>query len=194
MNSIYLLRHCAYSNPLNILPGRLPVELSQEGKENALYLKEYFADKNIKHIYASAVLRCKQTAEIIADHTIPLTFDQRLLETFSAYQGYWEGNTDNTWDHFFIHRNELGGESFIDIKTRMASFWDEITANLHDNIIICSHGDQLQILFSYIHGQPLVAEDESEENIPGWLDRGEFIEIIWDKNKILETKMKGKAL
>lgn len=101
MNSIYLLRHCAYSNPLNILPGRLPVELSQEGRENALRLKEYFADKNIKQIYSSAVKRCKQTAEIIADHNIPLTFDQRLLETFSAYQGYWESNANNTWDHFF---------------------------------------------------------------------------------------------
>lgn len=171
----------------------MPVELSQEGKENALRLKEYFADKNIKHIYASAVMRAKQTAEIIADNTIPLTFDQRLLETLSAYQGYWNGNTYNAWNHFFGHRDELGGENFVDIKTRVASFWDEITADFHDNIIICSHGDPLQILFSYIHGQPLVAENESEGNIPGWINKGEFIKIIWDEGKVLETK-KGKAL
>jgi broad specificity phosphatase PhoE len=188
MNSIYLLRHCDYNNPLHILPGRLPVELSPEGKANASRLKKYFAAQNIKQIYSSAVLRCKQTSEIIADHTIPVTFDQRLLETISAYQGYWEGNADNAWSHFFVHRDELGGENFADIKTRVASFWDEITVDLHDNIIICSHGDQLQILFSYINGQPLVTEDASEENIPGWLGRGEFFEIIWDNKRILKIE------
>lgn len=45
MPSIYLLRHCAYDNPLNILPGRLPVELSAAGKENAARLAKFWKPK-----------------------------------------------------------------------------------------------------------------------------------------------------
>ena len=61
---IYLLRHCEYVNPNNIMPGRLPVELSEEGLNQAKRLRKYFMDKDIGMIYSSAVRRCKQTAEI----------------------------------------------------------------------------------------------------------------------------------
>lgn len=189
MNSIYLLRHCEYNNPLNILPGRLPVELSPEGKNNAVRLAEYFADKNIGRIYSSAVERCKETSAIISDQKIPIVYDKRILETLSAYQGYWGKNMHEVGYHFFSHRDELGGENLEDIKIRMTDFWNEITAGLRENIIICSHGDPLQVLFSYINNQPIVAGNAKEENIPGWMEKGEFIEIVWD-SKLVEAKLK----
>ena len=92
--SIYLLRHCDYDNPKKILPGRLPVPLSSKGIEQANLLKEYFADKSIANIYSSAVERCKQTAQIIADNKIPIIPDKRILETLSAYRAYWGENHD----------------------------------------------------------------------------------------------------
>lgn len=122
MSSIYLLRHCDYSNPRNILPGRLPLELSEKGKEQAEKLKNHFIDKHIGKIYSSAVLRCKQTSEIIAAGSIPIIFDQRILETFSAYQGYWEENWHGTGWHLFSHKKELGGEGLVDLQKRMQIF------------------------------------------------------------------------
>jgi broad specificity phosphatase PhoE len=92
MPKMYLLRHCDYDNPRTILPGRLPVELSEQGKRRAQELQQFFADKEIAAIYSSAVLRCRQTVEIIADKKIPIFYDARLLETLSAYQGYWGEN------------------------------------------------------------------------------------------------------
>lgn len=38
--------------------------------------------------------------------------------------------------------------------------------------------------------QRSIVKNENEESIPGWLDRGEFIEIIWDEGKIAKTKRK----
>ena len=89
-STIYLVRHCEYENPRGILPGRLPLELSSTGLKQAHAMKEFFLDKQIELIYSSAVVRCKQTSQIISDNKIPINYDKRLLEIFSAYQGYWD--------------------------------------------------------------------------------------------------------
>lgn len=189
MSSIYLLRHCEYENPRNILPGRLPLDLSETGKTRAGELAQTFKDKKISRIYSSAVERCKQTAEIVSQGKIPVTFDQRILETLSAYQGYWGENKTKDGFNFFSHRSELGGEGLADIQVRMDSFWKDTTKDLQENIIICSHGDPLQVLYSTIHGMKLVDDNDIEENIPGWLEKGEFFEIDWDGSKVISTSV-----
>lgn len=189
MSSIYLLRHCDYENPRDILPGRLPLDLSETGKTRARELAQTFKDKNIARIYSSAVERCKQTAEIVSQGKTPVLFDQRILETLSAYQGYWGENKTKNGFNFFSHRKELGGEGLADIQVRMLSFWREITKDLQENIIVCSHGDPLQVLYSTIHGMKLVDDNDVEENIPGWLEKGEFFEIIWEEGKVVSTSV-----
>lgn len=190
MNTIYLVRHAEYNNPHNLLVGRLPVELSEKGIQQAQKLHDYFSNKNIARIYTSAVLRCKQTADIISNNIIPIIIDKRILETLSAYQGYWGENEHEGGYHFFSNRNELGGESLVDLQKRMADFWDDVTSNLNGNIIICSHGDPIQTLYSYIVGEPLVDENASEDSIPGWIEKGEFIEVAWSDGRVVEVKSK----
>lgn len=177
MPSIYLLRHCQYANPRNILPGRLPVELSEEGIQRAEELRTEFADKNITKIYSSAVLRCKQTAEIIADGKIPIIYDQRLLETHSAYQGFWVEDADTDWNDFFCHRDELGGENLSDICARMADFWETVIKNTAENCIICSHGDPLMTLQHYLSDKPLPSDFVQIDDLFGWLEKGEYTEV-----------------
>ena len=122
---LYLVRHCSYDKSRKILPGRLPVPLSKQGKNEAQNLRRYFSDKKIVRIYTSAVLRCQQTAKIMGGGKIPVTYDQRLLECFSAYQGYWKVE----WRHFFIHRHELGGENHQDVQNRMIDFFKKTKFN-----------------------------------------------------------------
>jgi broad specificity phosphatase PhoE len=177
MPKMYLLRHCDYDNPRTILPGRLPVELSEQGKRRAQELQQFFADKEIAAIYSSAVLRCRQTVEIIADKKIPIFYDTRLLETLSAYQGYWGENQTAAGFEFFLHQSELGGETLQDIHKRVASFWEEITKNLSQNILVCSHGDPLMVLHHHIHKIPLPDDNVTETNLAGWLEKGAFNQI-----------------
>jgi broad specificity phosphatase PhoE len=176
MSNIYLLRHCDYENPRKILPGRLPVELSESGKKRANQLKDIFKDKNISKIYSSEVLRCKQTAEIVAGGQIPVIFDKRLLETLSAYQGYWVQD----WDHFFGHEKAFGGESIIEVRDRAVDFYKTIKKTLKpdENIIICSHGDPLQTLYAYLKNIPLSNEKHLPESKKfGWFEKGEFFKL-----------------
>jgi 2,3-bisphosphoglycerate-dependent phosphoglycerate mutase len=155
MKNIYLVRHCEYSNPRNILVGRLPVELSEKGKDQAAQLAAFFQEHPVERIYSSAVRRCQQTSEIIATGNIPVTYDQRLLETLSAYSGYWfEPGQELDWTHFMSHRSELGGESYQDVQTRMVSIFKEATTASENDVILCSHGDPLHMLYLFLnHGQ-----------------------------------------
>ncbi len=187
--TIYLLRHCDYANPRNILPGRLPVPLSPKGINQAERLQTFFADKSISTIYSSAVERCRQTSEIISNQTIPIVYDKRLLETFSAYQGYWGENQHEDGYHFYSHIAELGGETLSDLQNRMSNFWDEKLSHITGNVIICSHGDPLQVLYAHIHDLPLVSDSEVEVNIPGWLEKGEYIELVFKNHHLVETKL-----
>lgn len=174
MSQIYLLRHCDYANPRGILPGRLPVELSEAGRARTLELREIFQKLNISKIYSSAVLRCKQTAELVSGGAIPIVYDQRLLETLSAYQGYW---LREDWDHFFAHQAELGGETLLDIRQRVVDFYEELIAKLQpeENVVICSHGDPLQQLFAAVRGLDFAGQQPIESKEWGWLEKGEFV-------------------
>lgn len=162
MKQIYLVRHGEYYNPRHILPGRLPVSLSDVGNTQVEKLATFFQGKSIEVIYSSAVLRCKQTSETISKGKIPIKFDQRLLETHSAYQGYWFDQGEKLdWFHFFDHIEDLGGETMKQIQERVLSLWNEIIKRKEQNIIICSHGDVLDALYETLSNIPL-REDSSE--------------------------------
>jgi broad specificity phosphatase PhoE len=173
MRIIYLVRHGTYDNPKNILTGRLPLPLNEEGKQQAKKLQEYFKDKEIAKIYSSAVMRCKQTTEIIAGTTVPIVYDKRILESFSAYQGMWyEGKP--SWKDFFQHRDELGGEGYIEIQSRMMDFFNKVVLTETGNLIICSHSDPLWCLYLGILNRPLTDELEElgENGNPEYLQKG----------------------
>lgn len=186
MKIIYFVRHCHYDNSHHILPGRLPVELSPDGLKQAEKLHEYFLDKGIEKIYSSPVLRCKQTTNIISGKKIPITYDQRLLESFSAYQGYWIEN----WDHFFSHKDELSGENFQDIQNRILSFFNELVTKPEKKVIVCSHGDPLFTFYLYLTKKPLIHELDriGDAGDPLYQGKGTVRELLVHDDETYEFK------
>jgi broad specificity phosphatase PhoE len=181
MATLYLIRHTSYTEKYRLLPGRLPVELSEKGIKEAEKLNRYFRRKSIEKIYSSAVLRCKQTSEIISDGKIPIEYDQRLLEGLSAYQGYWD---PESWDQFWGHRHQLGGESDSDIQKRVLDFFDTTNFEAEKNYIICSHGDPLYYIYQKISGVPPLAEIELGDEVinPEDYQKKGSVRIIIRKN------------
>ncbi|MBU1967153.1 histidine phosphatase family protein [Patescibacteria group bacterium] len=181
MKTFYLVRHAQYSNPRNILVGRLPVELSEEGKEEANKLALFFVDKNIEKIYSSPVLRCKQTSKIISNKKFPIEYDLRLAETFSAYQGYWELD----WAHFYKHHSKLGGELATDVQKRVVDFYDEINNKNKGDVIICSHGDSLYLLYAHLLKLP-TPDIKEIYKLPDqeYQPKASIRPIFFDKDKI----------
>lgn len=146
MQFVYLVRHGAFDASTTIFPGRLPVPLSEEGRKQAQKMAIFFADKNIVTIYSSAVLRCKETVDIIGGGKIPVVYDARLLEVQHANQGYWGTGPE---DQYLVYsqRHVLGGEGYADVQSRMLSFFREVILPAKGNVVICSHGDPLHLLY-----------------------------------------------
>lgn len=165
------MRHCQYDNPSSVIPGRLPVSLSQAGRVEAERLRDYLADCAIDHIYSSAVKRCKQTATIVAGGRVPLSYDPRLLEGLSAYQGYrWDADNE-PWMHYYAHQAELGGESVGDIQSRMVDFWSTLAGD-ERNLVICSHGDPLYLLYAYLVDKPVEPDITRVSGIEQYIPKG----------------------
>ena len=181
MKTIYLVRHAQYANPHKILVGRLPVELSEEGRAEAEKLSDFFAERKIDQIYTSSVLRCFQTSQIISQDDIPIVKDLRIAETLSAYQGYWEYD----WAHFYEMIDSMGGEKPQDIQDRMIDFWEEVKDRDEGDIIICSHGDPLYVLYAYLTKLPTPSVQEIY-NIPDgeYQPKGSVRPVILDKDRI----------
>ncbi len=186
MKTIYLVRHAQYENPRKILVGRLPVPLSEEGIKEAEKLTDFFSDKKIEKIYSSPVVRCKQTSEIIAQSNIQIKEDIRIAETLSAYQGYWEYD----WAHFYEMIDIMGGENPQDIQDRMIDFWEDIRDQEKSNIIICSHGDPLYVLYAYLTKLPTPNIQEIY-NIPDgeYQPKASIRPVIYDKGKVSVSPM-----
>lgn len=186
----YLVRHGLFENVRNIMIGRLPAPLSQEGIRQAERLCDYFRDKKIAVIFSSPVLRCRQTAEIIADKTIPIRFDIRLAETLSAYQGMWYAGKQDPED-LCGHRKELGGEGFDDLRSRMMSFFNEAIKKEKRNSIICSHGDPLWCLYLGILNRPLTDEvkEPGENGNPEFLQKGAIRPFKAENGKYIPLDM-----
>lgn len=191
MTKTYLVRHASYTEKYNLLPGRLPVELSETGVKEVERLRDYFKDKQIEKIYSSAVIRCKQTAEIISDGKIPVEYDQRLLEALSAYQGYWD---PHAWDQFWGYRHQLGGENDSDVKNRALDFFENTSFEEDKNYIICSHGDPLYYIYQKISGVPDLPEIELGDKVVNPPDYQEKASVrildrnngIWSVNKTIK--------
>ena len=187
MKHIYLIRHGNYSNPKNILPGRLPVPLSKIGIEQAGKLAKYFKSKDIEKIYSSAVERCKQTSEIISEGNIPIEYDKRLLELHSAYQGFqFESVYDIDWKEFYKHRPYLGGENYMDVRSRALNFWEELIMKDFHRVIICTHGDSLHGIYQTLIDQEYL--DDLSEAPDDYQKEASIREIVVSKTGEVDIK------
>jgi broad specificity phosphatase PhoE len=79
---IYFVRHGEVENPGGVKYGRLPgFPLTSRGKLEIEATADKLKGLGIEAIYASSLLRTKQSAEIISEKlNIPIIYDDRLLE------------------------------------------------------------------------------------------------------------------
>ncbi len=159
MTIMYLIRHAAYENPLRIFHGRSPgFPLSPEGKKQAARIAGFLKTKPITAIYASRLLRARQTAETIASaFKLPVWTDERLLDIRSPLQGK-PIDYLNALDSYFYHPVFVaaGGETMEALYARMDHFVRQ-KADDHpgEHIVIVSHGDGIMTIATRYAGKPL---------------------------------------
>lgn len=134
-----------------------PVPLTMNGREQAASLAEKLADRKIKRLISSDLLRAAQTAEIVAGRLgLEIEYDPRLREV-----DYGAKFPD--------------GESFGEVAERMkAAIRDAAQKYSSRNIALSTHGNAMTVLINVLFGRRIYR-----------LANCDFIHITYDPDKDL---------
>lgn len=171
MTTIYIVRHGEYENPQYLYPGSLPgYPLSERGKAQVESLGVFLQGKSITLIYASPVLRTKQTAEILSSAlSLPVTYDDRLLEVHTWLDGVPMKQFDDTNGELSYMPENLkkGAESMGEVADRMYGFIEE-KRKQHEGkvVLIVTHGDPMRFGVMKYMGLPITFEASRSVAIP----------------------------
>jgi len=168
-NQYFLLRHgktIHQTEKKNIIYGypdnNPPCVLLKEGIEEVRLAGEKLKEKNIDYVFASDILRVKQTVEIIAEiigyDLEKVVYDKRLRDINWGILG--GKNKEDAWayyDNDKMKKFEMSvpkGESWNQCQERMVAVLNEIENSYQNkNILIVSHGDPLWLLEGYLKGK-----------------------------------------
>ena len=137
------------------------IHLNENGRQQAAAAAERLAPLPIKAVYSSPVLRCRETADFIANsHNLPVN----LLDTVGEVRyGQWEGKKikklakKKEWFtvQFFPSRMQFpGGDSLRSVQARGVDAIEAL-AKAHDDkemIVVVSHADLIKLVLAYYLG------------------------------------------
>ncbi len=138
-----------------------PVPLTINGQEQARVLAQKLADKKIKLIVSSDLLRAKQTAEIVAQILkVPVKFDSRLREVdYGILNGLYALEREELCPDYRRSYEDISipfpqGESLLQVSMRLKAALEDIAENCSNRVIgIASHGHAvtalIENLFNY---------------------------------------------
>jgi len=155
---VYIVRHGeTMENASNCLVGRINSSLTDEGRNQAKQVCEYFKDKNIDLIISSTLDRCKETANIISNGNIEIRYTDKLL---GRDHGEFTGaprdsiNYDEYWNY---HKNIQyeKAESVRDLYDRAVKVLTDLKEEYEDkNIVVVTHSGIIRVLYYYFNGIP----------------------------------------
>jgi probable phosphomutase (TIGR03848 family) len=162
---VLLIRHGTNDYVKNgLLAARtVGVHLNEEGRAQAEALAQRLADTQITAIYMSPLERTRETAAPLGG-CLGLE-PQILLEVLESDCGEWTGQKledlrklDN-WRQVQAHPSAFrfpGGESFLDIQTRMVGALTRLsTEHAEQTIAIVTHSDPIKVAVAYYMGMAL---------------------------------------
>lgn len=150
---IYLVRHGEYENPAGIMPSRLKgFPLSSRGKRDMEQSSRLLQNAGIAVIYASPILRTKQSARILSQKCgVPVVFTKSLLEVYApGIQGKPEAITreiDRYSDTYkYPPHLASGGETSEHVYSRVKRLIRRVLiAHAGKSVAFVSHGDPIMV-------------------------------------------------
>ncbi len=150
---IFMIRHAeTEKNRAKVLQGRSNAPLNEAGEEQSRKAGRYFVERGIcfDRIYSSPLVRCIQTAKIIAQGREDLIVtDDRLLEMdYGPYEGMSLESPPPEIVHFFsdfVHNPAPEGmESLEGVKERLKDFLVSVRDDQYENVLIATHAIALK--------------------------------------------------
>ena len=147
MTTLLLVRHGETDwNAAGRLQGHTDRPLNDYGRRQAKDLAERLAGHGADAIYASDLVRAKETAEIVGERLgLPVVIDADLRE---KHWGNWEGLTGDERVHV-----EFEGESTADHRDRVMRAIGRIVERHPDQrVVVVTHGGSLRRIQAAVNG------------------------------------------
>jgi broad specificity phosphatase PhoE len=186
--NIYLVRHTDVYNPDNLFYFRLPMVLSEKGRKQAQIVGGWFVSHNLKNlpIISSPMVRCVQTAELIASKTNSfVSVDERLIEDYCPnLQGKPCG--EKSW---ITEQEDPSREPKEEIIARMMSIVMERVKKGKDCILL-SHGEPSIYLYWHLTKQKFLKYPWDPKNSHLVIRKGQVVKLEFsEKNFKKATKL-----
>lgn len=193
MATVYFVRHGEYENPKGVQPFRVVgYPLSEKGKKQSEQIAKFLAGKNVEAVFSSPILRCHQTAEIIAKQLskVSIAVDERLIEVGSPFTEMKDEEFNpkaNDQSLYQIARQLEEGESAEAIVARMRSFLDEILEKYADKVVVAvSHGDPIMLLWCSLLGRNIYS---LRGNWPEYILQAGIYELSFERGELVSNKL-----
>jgi alpha-ribazole phosphatase len=164
VSKVFLLRHGALAgDSRECFIGQIDLPLAPEGIRQAEAQAEALRGRDIEAVHSSDLLRCRQTAEIVAER---LGVAHRLAPGLREISlGAWEGlprrEVAARWPREYEARGRdiagfrvPGGESFVDCRRRVLAAWKRLLAEASGNIAVVGHAGVNRLLICHVLGLP----------------------------------------
>lgn len=169
MLRLFILRHgeTDYNKQRIVQGSGVDAPLNENGFLQAQKFFEKYKNIPFEAVYCSNLLRTYQTIknfellyEIQKDPLIN-ELSWGIIEG-KSFEGdvakiYWDAN--ERWSRGDIEHKIPNGDSPLDIWSKVSTFLDFVKKNHHSNVLICTHGRTLKILFSQLLGYGLQNQD-----------------------------------
>lgn len=164
MSRLVLIRHAPTPETGKKLTGRLPgVGLGPEGRALAEATAAALASAPFTTVYSSPVLRCKETARIVAEpHGLDPVAYRSLIE---VDYGTWAGRSlaslqrTKAWRRLLVAPSRFrfpGGERLGEVAVRAVHACEELAeAHPRETIALVSHGDVVRAALAHYLGTPI---------------------------------------
>ncbi|WP_144510049.1 histidine phosphatase family protein [Bacillus sp. FJAT-22090] len=143
MKKIYIIRHCKAEGQ------EKSANLTVEGYEQALKLRDYFENITIDKIISSHFERAVQTIKPLSEFKkIPILKDSRLSERILSSEDYpdWLDKLKMTFQDKDL--TFVGGESSNEALIRIKNVLEEVLTSPDENIILVTHGAIMSLLLN----------------------------------------------
>lgn len=164
MTTFYLIRHGSNDSLPDTLAGRAPgLHLNARGRHQAELIAKSLTGSGIQNVFSSPMERCRETAMPLCETTgIEPRIATELLEVdFGEWTGRRFAELETLpewrqWNTFRSGNRVPGGESMVEVQSRVVSFALKLHGELPDaRIALVSHGDPLRSLLLHFLGMPL---------------------------------------
>lgn len=149
---IWMVRHTSVDVPAGTCYGQTDVPLKESFPEEAVQCKANLPKIQFDAVYTSPLTRCTRLATACGYPNA--RYDNRLKE---MYFGEWEMQrfedivdpNIQEWYNDYLHHPASGGESFMDLYNRVASFLNEVRDSGKQNVLVFAHGGVLMTALLY---------------------------------------------